>query len=276
MVSSKFLSHLLATIQGSLMPIATASVAVAVCLPATAASLTPVDVELSLLIDVSGSVNDREYALQMGGYQQAFTNLASQFGSGKFGSVAINTILWSGSSQQRQVVPWTLVKDQTSALLFATQIGSVTRPFFGSTAPGNAINFAVPLFSSNQYDGKRWVIDVSGDGAQNVGTSTVVARNNALAAGVDTINGLPILGEFGLQPWYERNIMGGENAFVLPANGFEDFGRAIEQKLILELSRPEEPVLGNPGAIPEPTTMLGMVLAGGGLAVLKRRGQKKC
>ncbi len=272
MSCSQFLNHLLTTIQSSLTPIATASITVAICLPATAASLTPVDVELSLLIDVSGSVSDREYRLQMGGYQQAFTNLASQFGAGKFGSVAINTVLWAGN--QREVIPWTLVNDQASALLFASKIGSVIRPFSGVTVPSAAINFAVPLFSSNQYDGKRWVIDVSGDGPGAV-LATAQARDNALAAGVDTINGLPILSEFGLQAWYEQNIMGGKNAFVLPANGFEDFGRAIEQKLVLELTRPEEPELGNPGAIPEPTTMLGMVLAGGGLAALKQRGQKR-
>ncbi|MCS6814093.1 MAG: DUF1194 domain-containing protein [Cyanobacteria bacterium] len=273
MSRAEFLPWFLSTVQRSLAPIATAGVAIAVCLPATAASLIPVDVELSLLIDVSGSVNTREYALQMGGYQRAFTNLAPQFAMGKFGNVAINAILWSGASQQKEVVPWTLVNDQTSALLFASQIGSVNRPFAGSTAPGSAINYAVPLFSSNAYEGARWVIDVSGDGAQNSGTSTVVARDNALAAGVDTINGLPILGEFGLQSWYERNIIGGTNAFVLPANGFEDFGRAIEQKLVLELSRPEKPGLDNPGAIPEPTTIVGMVLAGGGLVMLKRRKQ---
>lgn len=275
MSCAKFLLWLLSTVQRSLAPIATASVAIAACLPATAASLIPVDVELSLLIDVSGSVNAREYALQMGGYQRAFTNLAPQFAAGKFGSVAINAILWSGSNQQKEVVPWTLVNNEASALLFATQIGSVIRPFSGGTALGSAINYAVPLFARNAYEGARWVIDVSGDGAQNGGASTAIARNNALAAGVDTINGLPILGEHGLQSWYERNIMGGTNAFVLPANGFEDFGRAIEQKLTLELSRPEKPELGNPGAIPEPTTLVGIVLAGGGLAVLKRRRQNK-
>lgn len=65
-------------------------------LPASAATLTPVDLELSLLVDVSGSIDNKEYALQMSGYRNAFIKLAPQFGSGDFGSVAVNFIQWSG------------------------------------------------------------------------------------------------------------------------------------------------------------------------------------
>lgn len=64
--------------------------AVAVHRPASAASLIPVNVELSLLVDVSASISPAEYALQMGGYQSAFTTLAPLFDTGEFGSVAVN------------------------------------------------------------------------------------------------------------------------------------------------------------------------------------------
>ena len=30
--------------------------------------------------------------------------------------------------------------------------------------------------------------------------------------------------------------MGGTGAFVLPANGYDDFGRAIRQKFVIEIS----------------------------------------
>jgi hypothetical protein len=272
----------------------------AIATPASAASLTPVNLELSLLVDVSDSISSQEYALQIGGYKQAFTNLSSKFGGGSFGSVAVNFIEWSGATQQRQSIPWTLLNSQASAIQFANTIGSLVRPYAGSTAPGSAINFAVPLFSTNEYDGNRWVIDVSGDGTQNAGASTSQARNAALAAGVDNINGLAIStgSSTFLKSWYEQNIQGGAGSFVLAANGFQDFGRAIEQKLGRELATPpaatvptppqlptdpvlelppllEEPIPGfSPPAaeaVPEPTTMLGIALAGSGLAYFKRR-----
>lgn len=243
---------------------------------ASAASLTPVDLELSLLVDVSPSINGREYALQMEGYRDAFVNLSSRFGAGDFGSVAINFIQWAGPNSQQESIPWTLVNDQASALQFADAIDAVVRPpFFFSTAPGSAIQFALPLFSSNDYDGQRWVIDVSGDDPANSGATTRVARDNALAAGVSAINGLPILPvtfRSNLDVWYANNVQGGVGSFTLPAQGFEDFGRAVEQKLLLELTPPgTDGTVKPPAAVPEPTTILGIALAGSGLTYLKRR-----
>ena len=253
--------------------IASFGITVAAQLPAAAATLIPVNVELSLLVDVSPSVSSLEYALQTGGYRDAFINLSTEFGSGQFGSVAVNFIEWSGPNKQQESIPWTLLDSPASALAFADAIDALVRPagFFG-TAPGSAIEFATPLFSSNQYEGQNWVIDVSGDGTQNLGFPTSLARDNALAAGVTVINGLPIIATPGLsfiKTWYEDNVQGGPGSFVVAANGFDDVGRAVEQKLLLELTLP--PTDTPPTAIPEPTAVLGLALVGSGLACLKRR-----
>jgi len=254
-----------------LAAIASLGFAISVQLPVSAQTLTPVNVELSLLVDDSGSIDNREYALQMGGYRDAFIALSSQFGSGAFGTVAVNLIQWAGANQQRQAIPWTLINDQASAIRFANALGALPSFYGGSTAPGSAIQFAVPLFSSNAYEGQRWVIDVSGDGAENAGVSTRTARDNALAAGVSAINGLPIvtIPSAGVEAWYRNNIQGGAGSFVIAANGFEDFDRAIEQKLIRELTPPAKD--DQSAAVPEPATMLGIALAGSGLAYFKRR-----
>jgi hypothetical protein len=271
----------LSKILPSFAVIASLGVTVAAQLPASAATLTPVNVELSLLVDVSGSIDRLEYALQMGGYRDAFIRLSPLFGSGDFGSVAINLIQWSGRNQQEQSIPWMLLNDQASALEFANLIGTLVRPRSTGTVPGSAIQFATPLFSSNDYDGQRWVIDVSGD-APGSSVSTSSARDNALAAGVTAINGLPIVTRksgTSLETWYRNNIQGGVGSFTIAANGFEDVGRALEQKLRRELTVPstdvpstDVPSTDVPStAVPEPTTILGILLAGGGLACLKRR-----
>ena len=263
----------LSKILPSFAAIASLGFTVAVQLPASAATLIPVNVELSLLVDVSPSISSREYTLQMEGYRDAFVRLSSEFGSGDFGSVAINLIQWAGSNQQEQSIPWTLLNDQASALQFADAIGALVEPDnFAGTVPSSAIQFATPLFSSNEYDGQRWVIDVSGDGRATSGISTSLARDNALAAGVSAINGLPIVttgSGTSLETWYGNNIQGGAGSFTIAANGFEDVGRALEQKLRRELTDPSTDIPST--AVPEPTTILGILLAGGGLACLKRR-----
>jgi len=246
--------------------------------PASAASLIPVDLELSLLVDVSPSVNAQEYDLQIGGYRDAFMNLAPLFDEGEFGSVAVNFIQWAGSNKQEESIPWTLIEDGNSALQFADSIEAVTRPLgFFSTAPGSAIQFATNLFDSNDYEGRLWVIDVSGDGRQNSGVATSLARDNALDAGVDAINGLPIeTSSLGfLESWYRGNIQGGDGSFVIAADGFDNFGQAVEQKLRLELALsspgPQPDTEISPEAVPEPNSLFGIALIGSLVASLKYR-----
>lgn len=237
---------------------------------AIAQAATVVDTEISFLLDLSGSVDASEYALQVGGYVDAFNNL--DFTGTNF---AANFIVWSGATQQLESVTWTLINDNTSAASFADAIEAAllppggSRPFAGSTAPGSAINYAVPLFASNDFDAARQVIDVSGDGAENNGASTSAARDAALTAGIDQINGLPILGsEFGLEAWYNANIKGGAGAFVIPANTFDDFADAIEEKIEAEII--------DPVTTPEPSSVVSLAGLGAvaAFSVLKRNSRQ--
>ena len=233
----------------------------------SAARAVPVDLELALLVDVSGSVNTTEYNLQKTGYVNAFQNASIQnLIAGLPGGIAVTYIEWSGATQQSQLVGWSQLTDAASSNAFASAIASSSRAFSGLTAPGSAINYAVPMFSQNGYEGSRWVIDVSGDGSQNDGANTASARNSALANGVNAINGLPILGsEANLAAWYQNNIVGGTGSFLIAANSFADFQNAVYQKLYREISG---------GDVPEPSSlgMLGFGLAAlAGFVALRRR-----
>jgi hypothetical protein len=219
------------------------------------AQAVSVRVELSLLVDVSGSIDATEYNLQRTGYANAFSN-ASFYSSvvGAGNAIAVNFIQWSGAAEQSQSVGWTLINSQASANAFAAAILAAPRPFSGQTAPGNAINFGAPLFNNNGFEGIRKIMDVSGDGSQNDGVTTSTARNNALAAGINAINGLAILGsEANLDTWYAANVQGGAGSFTIAANGFADFGNAIERKLRIELGGPL------PGAVGTGLATMGLV-----------------
>lgn len=236
--------------------------AVAALMGATApiASATNVGLELILLVDVSGSVDNNEYLLQRNGYVNAFNNptiqgLISTLGT-QSGGMAVTYIEWSGASQQSVEVAWSHLYDNATASAFATAIAGATRNFTsGLTAPGSAINFAYPQFGTNAFTGTHQVIDVSGDGAQNDGATTSTARGAALAAGVERINGLAI-GDATLQAWYAANIQGGTNSFTISAPTFQSFETAIERKLRAEITNTSVPDGGTTLAL------LGTALAG--------------
>ena len=232
------------------------------------ASAIPVALELALLVDTSGSVTAAEYALQRDGYMNAFLNATVQANIATLtGGIAVLYMEWSGTGQQIVKQNWIHISNAAQATAFANTIGTFTQAFSGSTAPGSALNFATPLFGTetggagNGFESARQVIDVSGDGAQNAGANTLAARNAALAAGVDTINGLAILGEVGLAAFYQNNIVGGTNAFLEIAANFSDFQDAVIRKIGREIINVPEP-----GSL----ALVGLALAAVGVATRRK------
>jgi hypothetical protein len=233
------------------------------------AMATPVGLELVLLVDVSGSVSSSEYNLQKSGYVNAFNSAAVQnaiLGS-QGGQIAVTYVEWSGVGQFATKVGWTLINSVTAATNFANAISGVTRSFSGQTALQSSLLAAVPLFgsetgaASNGFESLRQVIDVSGDGASNIGATGTTGRDTALSAGVDTINGIYIAGETGLATYYNNFVKGGVNAFVSQADSFDDFGTAIQAKLIREISND----------VPEPMSALLFAIGLLGFGMARRR-----
>jgi hypothetical protein len=200
---------------------------------------TPVDLQLVLAVDVSGSVNQTRFELQRDGYVAAFrsTRVLETIRSGPYQAIAVTMVQWTGPALQVHVVPWARIADSPSAEAFAMAVGQAPRQLFGGgTSISGAIDYAVTLFAGSPFRARRQVIDVSGDGSNNRGRSVNVARDEAVAADIG-INGLPILSlEPDLDRYYEQNVIGGPGAFVIAARDYEAFADAILKKLITEIA----------------------------------------
>lgn len=234
------------------------ALALAAAAPAAAAQDLPVDLELVLAVDVSGSVDGYEARQQREGYLTAIVHpdVLDAIAGGFLQRIAVTYVEWSGPSQQRTVVEWRVIDGAESAQAFAAALGEAPLLPMLYTSISHAIDYAAALFDGNGIEGARRVIDISGDGPNNSGRTVASARGAAVAAGI-TINGLPIMNDraqpFGLPTpnqlrldrYYERTVIGGPGAFIVVAEDFDAFRDAILRKLILEIAgtRPPDGVL---------------------------------
>ena len=209
-----------------------------------------VDLLLVLAADVSRSVDAAKFKLQREGYAAALTHprVISAIQSAPTGRIAICYVEWSGASAQAVMVDWATVGSAGEAQILADRIRTAPRLFMERTAIGAAIEFAVAQFNRSPFKATRHVIDVSGDGTNNVGRDVTAARDQALALGI-TINGLAILSEVplafnpqhthppgGLLKYYEDNVIGGPGAFAIAADSHDAFPASILSKLVKEIA----------------------------------------
>jgi hypothetical protein len=228
---------------------------------ARAVSSEEVDTALIVAIDVSNSVDEKRYKLQMEGIAQALEDpgVIQAIVGGAKGGILFSLVTWA--DQPTVNLPWTHIASEADAKLAAKKVRSLPRQAGEFTCMSRMMRVVsdkiVPQIPSKAA---KVVLDVSGDGKDNCNSQEPIeqVRDELVKYGV-TVNGLPILESAGpemvtpgapstqsylpgkqqvdpLEQWYTENVKGGPGSFVLPANGYADFGRAIRQKFVLEVS----------------------------------------
>ena len=201
------------------------------------------DLELVLLADASGSIDQREIDFQRQGYAAAITDpeVLAAIANTAYGSIAVTYVEWA--TNQAVVADWMRIDGPESAAVFAAELLDKPRQAYGRNAIGAALLEGLRLMETNDFDGWRRVIGFSGDSVRSYsGPPIAEARDTVVAAGV-TINALPILrpddpgrAQGGLEAQYEAQIIGGLGAFVVTAEDRASFSEAVKRKLILEIS----------------------------------------
>jgi hypothetical protein len=212
----------------------------------TRATAVAVDAELVIAVDVSRSMDPEEQALQREGYilgltSREFLNAVKQGGHGK---IAITYFEWAAIFDQQIVVPWRVIDGPQTAEAFADVLRNTPYRRAPRTSIYGALQFAKPLFDTSGFSGLRRVIDVSGDGTNNMGPPVTIMRDEVVAAGI-TINGLPIMlsRPYGsgtdipnLDVYYEDCVVGGPGSFMIAIHDREQFKEATRTKLIQEIA----------------------------------------
>ncbi|MDX1744146.1 MAG: DUF1194 domain-containing protein [Ruegeria sp.] len=192
------------------------------------------DLALALAVDVSGSVDTKEYRIQMDGLAEGLRDpLVSE--ALVRGQAQLMLVQWTGSSRQKVTIPWTRIDSFDALERFAAQVASDPRVWRNfSTAIGEALEMTMSSFDAVS-DCKRHLIDISGDGVSNEGVEPSELHKTLRSRGV-TVNAIAIEeSEPDLTAYFFENVIVGEGAFVVSAAGFADYPDRIRKKLLREV-----------------------------------------
>lgn len=204
---------------------------------------------LALGLDVSGSVDAREYRLQMDGLAQALGSEAVRATLLERVETPVEILVfeWSGPKDQLTLVPWSRISSATALDKVIAQFQNIERR--AEATPGTALGVAMMLGAQHlaQRDHCwRKTLDISGDGKSNLGPRPrnvkpqLAGRDitiNALVIGADD----PASGDIRqnevaeLSAYFNAEVILGPDAFIEVALGFEGYAAAMETKLLREL-----------------------------------------
>ena len=225
-------------------------VKLAVCLWLVLAGSTHADCRqaLALGLDVSGSVDAREYRLQLDGLAGALQNsdVRAALLSMPNAPVSLAVYEWSGPQDQHLIVGWTAITSQNVLDDFTARLFSSERIASDpSTAIGSSIIYGISLLGQKSECWTR-TLDLSGDGPSNSGPRPRDVKGgaqkdqitvNALVIGIDSTraesdeNSQIEL----LTSYFEAEVIRGPAAFAEQAIGFDHFKSTMVRKLLREL-----------------------------------------
>lgn len=219
------------------------------CAAGTASAQDACRQALAIALDVSGSVDAREYRLQMGGLAQALGSASVRAALLERPETPVELLVyeWSGPHDQLTIVPWSRISVSADLDRVIDQLTTVERR--ESSTPGTALGVAMLRGASELATrGHCWrrTLDISGDGKSNLGPRPRTLKQRLLSEDI-TINALvigadnPATGDVRqheiaeLSAYFKAEVIVGPDAFIEVALGFDNYAEAMERKLLREL-----------------------------------------
>lgn len=217
---------------------------------ASDALAAPADVALVTAIDMSDSIMRHHEWLQFEGIARAVLDpgFLAAVANGQRGRITFTVFTWSSQGRFRLVVPWMLIDGPGTALAVATLIRAAPRPvrFGGDERAGPdlraerrtdlsaTIRFGASLLVGQPGPSRRQVLNLIGNGVDNVAPGPDLARDSALATGL-TINGVVLGDDPALATYFRTRVTGGYGSFVMRVTEPRAFADVMRAKFLFDL-----------------------------------------
>ena len=223
------------------------------------------DANIVTALDISDSVTAVDMRREIEGLAQAIRSpeILAAIRSGPHGRIGFAMFAWH-RGQFPLIVPWTLIASPEDAREVAARIAARLRVdveqearrserfYYGRlTDLSQAIDHAAELVRALPFAADRSLVNIIGNGTDNVGEDAPAARDRILAMGV-TVNGVVFGGDPLLVDYYRQQVVGGPGAFVLSVDEAGHMVEVLARKFRYEIALARLP--RNGVASPPPTS----------------------
>lgn len=223
---------------------------------ATDAEELRTDVNIVTALDVSDSIGAQSTRIEIDGMAQAVLapEILQAIRAGHHGRAGFAIFAWHEGAYP-ELISWTIIGDDADARAVSNRLRNVSPSEFGvsvdrmveprMTDLSGAIDHAAALLLTSPFKADRMVLNVIGNGWDNVGEGPVPARDRLVGAG-GVINGV-ILGEDPvLADYFRQNVIGGRGAFLFTVRDTSAITQVLARKFLRDVA------LAIPGALSAP------------------------
>jgi hypothetical protein len=195
-------------------------------------------------LDLSGSIEAPEAQLQMEGIAMAIRSpqITAAIHYGPLGRIGFALFVWADASYP-VLGAWRVISSPEEALAVSEEVTRNLRAIRESdvvvrlgalTDVSGAIDYGREMLQAAPFDTNHRIINIIGNGVDNVGEHAWVARDRATAAGI-TINGVALGHDLTIYDYFKREVIGGPQAFVFSANDPEHLVEVLARKFTTEI-----------------------------------------
>ena len=204
------------------------------------------DANIVTALDISESVDPQAITTEIQGMAEAIRAPAfvRAVRDGRHGRIGFAIFAWRDGAYP-ELVSWTTIASAADAHAVSDRLESDFRAFAASDQPAaadaphmtdlsGAIDHAAILLLTAPFAAKRSVINVIGNGWDNVGEGPQHARDRVVATG-GTVNGVILGFDPVLMGYYRSTVIGGPGAFLLSVDDSAAMSEVLARKFLYDV-----------------------------------------